>query len=117
MNADGYVFIARVNLYRGADEYKTSLGPFPNGSQDPGHPPGDAWFYYRGPDGLRPSMRIVAFRSGLIDHTLLGMLAEKDERVAEELVQEIVPSATGYQTDPAAYHAARRRILAALDKE
>ena len=113
--ADGFLYWA-ANLYRGADEYKTSLGPFPNGSQDPGHPPGDAWFYYRGPDGLRPSMRIVAFRSGLIDHTLLTMLAEADPKLAEEIVRGIIPSATEYRTDPAVYHAERRRILIALDK-
>ncbi|HUT91621.1 MAG TPA: DUF4091 domain-containing protein [Thermoguttaceae bacterium] len=114
--AEGFLYWA-ANLYRGADEYKTSIGPFPNGSQDPGHPPGDAWFYYRGPDGLRPSMRIVAFRSGLVDHTLLTMLAEKDGKLAEEIAREVVPSATEYRTDPAVYHNARRRILAALDGE
>lgn len=112
--ADGFLYWA-ANLYRGADEYKTSIGPFPNGSQDPGHPPGDAWFYYRGPDGLQPSMRIVAFRSGLIDHTLLTMLAEKDAKLAAEISDGVVPSATEYRTDPAAYHAARRRILSVLD--
>jgi hypothetical protein len=114
--AQGFLYWA-ANLYRGADEYKTSLGPFPNGSQNPGHPPGDAWFYYRGPDGLRPSMRIVAFRSGLIDHTLLAKLGETNRRLAEKIACEVIPSATEYHTDPAVYHAARRRILVALDQE
>ncbi len=114
-HADGFLYWA-ANLYRGADEYRTSLGPFPNGSQDPGHPPGDAWFYYRGPDGLLPSMRIVAFRSGMIDHTLLTMLAEKDPTQASRIALEIAPEAIDYQTDPAVYHAARRRILSALDQ-
>ena len=114
LRADGFLYWA-ANLYRGADEYKTSIGPFPNGSQDPGHPPGDAWFYYRGPDGLRPSMRIVAFRSGLIDHTLLTMLAEKDAQLAARITDRLVPSSTEYQIDPAAYHAARKQILNALE--
>ena len=114
--AGGFLYWA-ANLYRGANEYTTSLGPFPNGSQNPGHPPGDAWFYYRGPYGLRPSMRIVAFRSGLIDNTLLTMLAERDRRLAEDIVGAVILSATEYHTDPAVYHAARRRILFALDKE
>lgn len=112
--ADGFLYWA-ANLYRGADEYKTSIGPFPNGSQDPGHPPGDAWFYYRGPDGLRPSMRILAFRDGLIDHTLLTMLAEKDKQLATQITNRLLPSATEYSTDPAIYHAARRQILTALE--
>ncbi len=115
LRADGFLYWA-ANLYRGADEYRTSIGPFPNGSQDPGHPPGDAWFYYRGPNGLRPSMRIVAFRSGLIDHTLLTMLAEKDEKLAAKITERLFPSATEYETDPAAYHSARRQILRALDE-
>jgi len=66
LGAHGYLFWG-ANIYRGADEYKTSIGPFPNGSQNPGHPPGDNWFFYRGPDGLRPSMRMVSFREGVID--------------------------------------------------
>ena len=115
LRAEGFLFWA-ANLYRGADEYKTSLGPFPNGSQDPGHPPGDAWFYYRGPDGLRPSMRIVSFRAGMIDHALLSMLAELDAELAAKIVRETFPSPTTYRTDPAVYHAARRQILTALDE-
>ena len=60
-------------------------------------------------------MRIVAFRSGMIDHTLLTMLAKKNGKLAEEIVREVVPSVAEYQTEPAVYHRARRRILAALD--
>jgi len=60
-------------------------------------------------------MRIVAFRSGLIDHTLLTMLAETDPKLAEDIVRGIISSATEYRTDPAVYRAARRRILIALD--
>lgn len=116
LRAEGFLYWA-ANLYRKADEYKTSLGPFPNGSQDPGHPPGDAWFYYRGPDGLRPSMRMVAFRAGVIDHTLLSMLGEMDQEAAASIVRETFPSPTAYRTDPAVYHAARRRVLLALDGE
>lgn len=114
LRAEGFLYWA-ANLYRKADEYKTSLGPFPNGSQDPGHPPGDAWFYYRGPDGLRPSMRIVAYRAGLIDHTLLSTLGEVDPEAAAGIAREVFPSPTAYSTDPAVYQAARRRVLLALD--
>ena len=115
LQADGFLYWA-ANHYRGADEYKTSLGPFPNGSQNPGHPPGDAWFYYRGPDGLRPSMRILAFRTGLIDHALLTMLAKKDKELVMQITNTLVPSATEYETRPAPYHTARRQLLTALDR-
>ena len=53
------------------------LADHPNGSQDPGHPPGDNWFYYRSPEGLRPSIRIVSFREGLIDYALLKALGAR----------------------------------------
>ena len=62
-------------------------------------------------------MRIVAFRSGMIDHTLLTMLAEKNEQLARDIVRDIVPSVTRYQTNASVYHDARRRILLALDDE
>jgi hypothetical protein len=51
-----------------------------------------------------------------LNHTLLTMLAETDAKLAAEITDSLIPSATEYSTDPAAYHAARRRVLAALDK-
>ncbi len=36
--------------------------------------------------------------------------------LAEAFAHEIVPAATRYQTNPAIYHDARRRILSALDQ-
>jgi hypothetical protein len=104
-----------------------------------GHPPGDNWFYYRGPDGLRPSVRILAFREGLIDQTLLTMLAATDptraqafrDRIVGGVVRRIKPrpkdwSWRRYREEihyleathcrvPADYHAVRAEILAALD--
>jgi len=114
LGANGFLFWG-ANIYRGADEYKTSIGPFPNGSQNPGHPPGDAWFYYRSPQGPRPSIRIVSFREGLIDHALLTMLEERDPGLANSLVMKIAPNITKFERDPAAYHQTRVEILEALD--
>lgn len=115
LGANGFLFWG-ANIYRGADEYKTSIGPFPNGSQDPGHPPGDSWFYYRSPEGLRPSIRIVSFREGLIDYALLTMLAERDPDTVEKLVAKVAPSIRRFERDPVTYHQARAAILEALDK-
>ncbi|HJN16037.1 MAG TPA: DUF4091 domain-containing protein [Armatimonadota bacterium] len=143
-DAQGFLFWA-ANLYRGtADEYLTSLGPMrplkPGESLEVGHPPGDDWLYYRGPDGLRPSVRILAHREGLVDHTLLTMLGEVDPFKAEALQARIVgdvvekikdhpegwnwsryPEEVNYlkgthSTDPADYHSARAEILRALDE-
>jgi hypothetical protein len=115
LGADGFLHWG-ANIYRGADEYRTSIGPFPNRSQDPGHPPGDNWLYYRGPDGLRPSMRIVSFREGLIDNALLTALAEKDAAAAVELTQRLARSLTDYERGSAAYHQSRQSLLELLDR-
>lgn len=115
LGANGFLYWG-ANIYRGADEYKTSIGPFPNGSQNPGHPPGDNWFYYRSPQGLRPSIRIVSFREGLIDHALLTMLEERDAELAKRLVMKIAPDIVNFERNPVAYHQTRVEILETLDK-
>jgi len=116
LGAGGFLFWA-ANGYRGADEYKSSLGPFaPNRPANPGHPPGDNWFYYRSLQGLRPSIRIVSFREGLIDYALLTELAKHDPVAVEELVAKIAPSITQFERAPVKYHQARTAILEALDK-
>jgi len=103
------------NRYRGADPYKTSLGPMPSGSQSPGHPPGDNWLFYKGPKGLMPSMRVLAFRAGLIDHDLLSMLGEYDRQEAAEISKRVARSAREYSNEPACYHQAREALLVELD--
>lgn len=115
LKSDGYLWWA-ANNYRGADPYSSSIGPVPGGSQNPGHPPGDNWMFYPCPDGLRPSMRMVAFREGLIDHTLLTMLARKDARKADRITKTVVRSLTDYEREPGPYHEARKALLDALSE-
>ena len=105
LNADGYLYWA-VNMYRDADPYKSSVGPLPNGSQNPGHPPGDNWLFYPGEDGLRGSMRMVAFRDGLIDHHLLKLLEEHDPKLAHQITSRIVRSLLDYERKP--HHSAKQ---------
>ena len=114
LGAQGYLFWG-ANIYRGADEYKTSIGPFPNGSQNPGHPPGDNWFFYRGPDGLRPSMRMVSFREGVIDYELLTLLAKHAPERAQAFAQRVVRTITDFERQPAVYHQVRADLLAVLE--
>ncbi len=125
-----------ANVYRGADEYENSLGPYPNGSQNPGHPPGDAWFFYRGPDGLRTGLRQLHYREGMVDTALLRMLAQESPQLADELLERVyfpawempdhlniyaMPfagySGRAFATEPAPYHALRRRILQLLSHQ
>ncbi len=114
LGADGYLYWG-ANVYRGADPYATSIGPLPNGSQDPGHPPGDNWLFYPGPDGLRASMRMVAFRDGLMDQTLLAMLTKRNPEAARRILPLVTRSIDDYARTPTPYHRAQRRLLVALD--
>lgn len=115
LNASGYLNWA-ANIYRGANPYISSIGPLPNGSTNPGHPPGDNWFFYPGPDGLYASMRMVAFRDGMLDHQLLTMLAQKNQAMADSISNNIAKSLIDYKRDAASYHRARKELLNALDK-
>ncbi len=115
LNADGYLFWA-ANNYRQADPYKSSIGPLPGGITNPGHPPGDDWMYYPGPTGLRGSMRMLAFREGLVDYTLLEQLARIDKPQAQRLAGEIIRTPVDYQKDPESYRNARKELLELLDR-
>lgn len=114
LNADGYLYWA-ANNYRFADPYKSSIGPLPGGGTNPGHPPGDNWMYYPGPDGLRGSVRMLAFREGLLDHALLVQLAEKNPVRAEQILKTIVRNPLDYSKDPSAFQVVRRVLLEALE--
>lgn len=134
-NASGYLFWA-ANEYRGVpNEYLTSLGPMPNGSQNPGHPPGDAWLYYRTANGIVPSMRIVSFREGMIDASLWAKLKEVNPVKAQQLMNLLIfpeieighnrpwndyhlradEIPIGYEASAKKYHDVRAEMLELLD--
>ncbi len=115
LNADGFLFWA-ANNYRLADPYKSSIGPLPGGVLNPGHPPGDDWMYYPGPQGLLGSLRMVTFRDGLLDYTLLSMLSEHDQAMAQTLLRRIIRTVLDFAEDPAAYHQVRKKLLQELDR-
>jgi len=115
--AQGYLYWA-ANWYRGADPYAASVGPLgANGYTEIGHPPGDNWMFYKHEDGLRPGLRALTFREGLLDHTLLTMLAQRDRGRADAIMRSIARSLLDFEREPKAYHAARRELLVALDQE
>lgn len=111
---DGYLWWA-ANIYRGADPYKTSLGPIPNGSQNPGHGPGDNWMFYPTKDGLIGSMRMAAFREGLIDYSLLKILSEKNASKADELVKRVAQSPIKWSKKTQDYNLFRKLLLTELE--
>jgi hypothetical protein len=135
--ASGYLFWA-VNTYRGVpSEYATSLGALPDGTQK--HPPGDSWFYYRTTEGLISSLRMMSFREGMIDASLLKQLAKTNPgQVETQLTKLIFPEIEqgqnlsfstyfsnpcradyipkGYVTDFDAFSNNRKEVLELLDQ-
>ena len=116
LGATGYLNWG-ANIYRGADPRQTSIGPLPNGSQMPGHPPGDNWLYYPVDVGLVGSVRMAAFRDGLLDHALLTRLKGIDANAATRIRRSLVRSMRDFERDPKPYHEARRQMLARLAKD
>lgn len=114
-----------ANGYRGADPYASSVGPLPNGSTAPGHPPGDNWLFYPTARGLTGSLRMAAFQQGVEDYALLALLRRKDPesaaRIAGGIVREMVldyPNKdirSDYADIAGSYHEARQQLLARLD--
>lgn len=141
--ATGFLYWA-ANTYQGVNEYESSLGP--KGRQKygtkvyMGYEPGDNWFLYRTPDGLVPSMRLIAHKAGTIDYALLKMVSAKDPEFAGKLEKRIVNGVIkmtkplpenwrwfrfpeqvnymkkAYTLEPEDYHKARNEILKRLEE-
>jgi hypothetical protein len=103
------------NRYRGADPYASSIGPFPNGSQSPGYPPGENWQMYPTSNGLIPSVRMFAMREGLIDLALIKALEDKDKALAATTLDLVVRSLSKYEKTPAAYYDFRHKLIECLE--
>jgi len=114
-----------ANNYRGADPYLTSIGPLPDGSQNPGHPPGDNWFFYKTDGGMLPSMRMVSFLMGKEDFELLALLRQTNmaaaDNISDGIVQEVILDYSNnnarsyYRSAANPYHEARLLLLEALE--
>ncbi len=114
-NATGMIFWA-ANRYRGADPYTSSIGPGPSGSQNPGHPPGDCWYFYPVDNGLVGSVRMLNFREGMIDHQLLSMVKDQDPARASQLLDMLLRSMSDYERyDNSVYYQFRKQVLEELD--
>ncbi len=103
--------------------YNPSWGnPFSN----PGSPPGDGHLVYPGVARLRgaaesedrrhslDSIRYEAMRDGIEDYELLRLLAERDQRKANEIRGMVVRNLTDYTLDPDEFNTARRELLLSL---
>jgi hypothetical protein len=80
-------------------------------------PAGDPWIVYPGKDGPLDSIRFEAMRDGIADHELLSLLAERDAAAARQIAARHVLAFDRYNTDIAAFRAARRELLQRLSSE
>ncbi len=80
-------------------------------------PPGDSHIIYPGDDGPWSSVRFEAMGAGIEDYELLRIVAARDERLADEIVSQLVRSFTDYEASPAAFDAAHQRLLEAAGIE
>ncbi len=79
-------------------------------------PAGDPWIVYPGKNGPLDSIRHEAMRDGIADYELLAQLGEKDPDAARELAARIVKDFDQYESDVAAFRAARRELLERLSR-
>jgi hypothetical protein len=104
-----------LNKYR-ADPFARSVVDHP---AQPGTsnklPAGDTHLVYPGSDGPWSSHRMEAHRIGMEDAELLRMLRARDPEAATAIIELVLRGFDDYDTDVAAYRAARRALLVALD--
>lgn len=97
----------------------TDDSPFTHSTRPHNGPPylpaGDPWIVYPGRDGPLDSIRFEAMRDGIADYALLQALAQRDPEAARTLARRVVLSFDRYNTDVAAFRAARHELLDRLE--
>ena len=99
-----------LNHYQGGvDPFTTSCVPFPT---PPNYlPAGDSHVVYPGAAGPLSGVRFEAHRIGLEDAELLRILKLRDAAHAERIIDRVLRAFDEYETNVAAYRAARRELL------
>ncbi len=77
-------------------------------------PAGEAWIVYPGKDGVIDSIRFEAMRDGIADYELFAQLAEKDPKLAQDLVTRQVLDFDKYDTNVPKFRETRRELLKRL---
>lgn len=110
-------------LHWGLNHYRRGVDPFtqsvvPHGEGPPNFlPAGDSHVVYPGKDGPLSGQRFEAHRIGMEDAELLRLLKARDPGRAEAIIARVFRAFDDYETDVAAYHAAKRELLAAVARE
>jgi hypothetical protein len=79
-------------------------------------PPGDSHIVYPGSDGPWSSVRFEAMAAGIEDYELLRVVAERDEKLADEICSQLVRTFTDYDATVDGFAGAHLRLLEAAGK-
>jgi hypothetical protein len=74
-------------------------------------PPGDSHIVYPGDDGPWSSVRFEAMGAGIEDYELLRLVAERDEKLADEICSQLVRTFTDYDATVQGFEAAHLKLL------
>lgn len=74
-------------------------------------PGGDCWIVYPARDAIWSSVRLEAMRDGIVDHTLLGMLGDREPELARELARQVVYQFDRYDMSVPDFRTKRKKLL------
>jgi hypothetical protein len=74
-------------------------------------PPGDSHIVYPGDDGPWSSVRFEAMAAGIEDYELLRAVAERDEKLADEICMKVMRTFTDYDATVSGFDAAFLTLL------
>jgi hypothetical protein len=107
---DGYLHWGLNQIIEEQDPFENTCpphGPY----HDFNLPPGDSHLVYPGEDGPWSSVRFEAMGAGIEDYELLRLVAERDEKLADEICAQLVRTFTDYDATVAGFDAAHHRLL------
>jgi hypothetical protein len=107
---DGYLHWGLNQIIEGQDPFEDTCPP--HGAYGQFHlPPGDSHILYPGDTGPWSSVRFEAMGAGIEDYELLRAVAERDEKLADEICEQLVRTFTDYDATVPGFDAAYRRLL------
>ena len=112
----GYLHWATNAYQPGQDPFKQSCPSHRNTDSVITLPAGDTHIVYPGTDGPWMSVRFENFRAGTEEYEMLKALAETDKEQADAICNSVFHSFTDVEYDPAAFRAARNKLIRALEK-
>jgi len=112
---DGYLHWGLNQIIEEQDPFENTCPP--HGPYHEFHlPPGDSHILYPGTDGPWSSVRFEAMGAGIEDYELLRIVARRDEKLADEICEQLVRTFTDYDASVSGFDKAYRRLLEEASK-